>query len=146
MSVRKGDRGEGKLKVLNKARELKKYSLKKIRCDKAENKERKQVCFPKSTRWLYAAPIADEIRAACTCIRHANSVFVHNADDYRYRHREQTKAHAHLDALLDLIDDAYDAQYISGNQVEHWTGLVCETDELLKAWIKSDKEKYEKKI
>ena len=79
MSVRKGDRGEGKLKVLNKARELKKYSLKKIRCDKAEDKERKQVCFPKSTRWLYAAPIADEIRAACTCIRYANSVFVHNA-------------------------------------------------------------------
>lgn len=30
MSVRKGDRGEGKLQVLNKARELKAYSLKKI--------------------------------------------------------------------------------------------------------------------
>lgn len=27
MSVRKGDRGEGELQVLNKARELKKYSL-----------------------------------------------------------------------------------------------------------------------
>lgn len=89
MSVRKGDRGEGKLQVLNKARELKKYTLGLIKM-------------------------------------------------------EQVKAHAHLDALLDLADDAYDAGYISGNQVEYWTGLILKTDDLLKAWIKSDKEKYQK--
>ena len=52
MSVRKGDRGEGKLQVLNKARELKRYSLERVKA------------FPKSTRWLYAAPIAEEVRAA----------------------------------------------------------------------------------
>ena len=46
MSVRKGDRGEGKLQVLNKARELKKYSLARLKNEKT---------FPKSTRWLYAA-------------------------------------------------------------------------------------------
>lgn len=57
---------------------------------------------------------------------------------------EQVKAHAHLDALLDLIDDAYDADYISGRQVEFWTGLILQTDDLLKAWIKSDKEKRDK--
>ena len=55
---------------------------------------------------------------------------------------EQVKAHAHLDALLDLIDDAYGAGYISGDKVEFWTGLILKTDDLLKAWIKSDKEKY----
>lgn len=55
---------------------------------------------------------------------------------------EQVKAHAHLDALLDLIDDAYDAGYISGDKVEFWTGLILKTDDLLKAWIKSDKDKY----
>lgn len=140
MSVRKGDRGEGKLQVLNKARELKNYSLGLIKNDKH---------FPKSTRWLYAAPIAEEVRAACTCIRHANSVYISDditrEDDYRYRRSEQTKAHAHLDALLDLIDDAYGAGYISGNQVEFWTGLILKTDDLLKAWIKSDKESFNKK-
>lgn len=62
MSVRKGDRAEGKLQVLNKARELKKYSLTIVKNDKH---------FPKSTRWLYAYPIVNEVRAACTCIRHA---------------------------------------------------------------------------
>ena len=134
MSVRKGDRGEGKLQVLNKARELKKYSLGIVRSEKH---------FPKSTRWLYASPIAEEIREACICIRHANSVYVSSEDEYRYRRMEQTKAHAHLDALLDLIDDTYDAGYIEGRQAEYWTGLILQTDDLLKAWIKSDREKYQ---
>jgi len=134
MSVRKGDRGEGKLQVLNKARELKKYSLGIVRSEKH---------FPKSTRWLYASPIAEEIREACICIRHANSAYVSSEDEYRYRRMEQTKAHAHLDALLDLIDDAYDAGYIEGRQAEYWTGLILQTDDLLKAWIKSDREKYQ---
>ena len=80
MSVRKGDRAEGKLQVLNKARELKKYSLTIVKNDKH---------FPKSTRWLYAYPIVNEVRAACTCIRHANSVYVTNDEDYKYRHLEQ---------------------------------------------------------
>ncbi len=133
MSVRKGDRGEGKLQVLNKARELKKYSLTIVKSEKN---------FPKSTRWLYAYPIVNEIREACICIRHANSVYVTNVEEYNYRRMEQVQAHAHLDALLDLIDDAYDAGYISGKQVEFWTGLILQTDDLLKAWIKSDKEKY----
>ena len=132
MSVRKGDRGEGKLQVLNKARELKKYSLTIVKSEKN---------FPKSTRWLYASPIVNEVREACICIRHANSVYVTTEDEYNYRRMEQVKAHAHLDALLDLIDDAYDAGYISGKQVEYWTGLILNTDDLLKAWIKSDKEK-----
>ena len=133
MSVRKGDRGEGKLQVLNKARELKKYSLAIVKSEKN---------FPKSTRWLYASPIVNEVREACICIRHANSVYVTTEDEYNYRRMEQVKAHAHLDALLDLIDDAYDAGYISGKQVEYWTGLILHTDDLLKAWIKSDKEKH----
>ena len=110
MSVRKGDRGEGKLQVLNKARELKKYSLTIVKSEKN---------FPKSTRWLYASPIVNEVREACICIRHANSVYVTTEDEYNYRRMEQVKAHAHLDALLDLIDDAYDAGYISGKQVEY---------------------------
>ena len=131
MSVRKGERGEGRLQVLNKARELKRYSITVIKSEKN---------FPKSTRWLYASPIVEAVREACICIRHANSVYATTDEEYKYRHMEQVKAHAHLDALLDLIDDAYNAGYITGNQVEYWTGLILQTDDLLKSWIKSDKE------
>ena len=134
MSVRKGDRTEGKLQVLNKARILKSYSI-----DRAKT-------FPKSTRWLYAAPVVNEVRSACLSIRHANSVHFPSEfpKENEYRRREQIIAHASLDALLDLIEDAYAAHYISGDQLDYWTGLVIEADELLKAWIKSDTAKLKK--
>ena len=133
MSVRKGDRGEGKLQVLNKARELKKYSLARLKNEKT---------YPKSTRWLYAVSIAAEVFDASICLKRANATYVTCKEEYEYRHMEQVKAHAHLDALLDLIDDAYNAGYVSGDQVEYWTGLILRTDDLLKAWIGSDKQKY----
>jgi hypothetical protein len=137
MSVRVGDRGEGKLQVLNKARELKMYSLTTLKSDKR---------FPKSTRWLYAYPIAEEVRSASISIRRANSVYATTEEEWRYRRLEQVKAHASLNALLDLIDDAYDAGYVTGSQVEYWTGLILKTDDLLKAWMKSDKRTREKTL
>lgn len=139
MSVRKGDRGEGKLEVLNYARILKQYSLQIVKNDKH---------FPKSTRWLYAAPLANEVRSACSCIRRANATYIGDRgyeDDYRYRHMQQVEAHAHLDALLDLVDDAYLAGYITGKQTEFWTGQILKTDDKLKAWIKSDKSRFKTK-
>lgn len=130
MSVRKGDRQEGKLQVLEKARELKAYSYTLLKSDKY---------FPKSTRWLYAYPIVECVREASACIRRANSVFVTTEEEARYRRLEQTKAHAHLHALLDLIDDVYSSGNIKGTQADFWTGLVLATDDLLKAWMKADK-------
>lgn len=64
MSVRVGDRQQGKLQVLNKARVLKRYTLAVLKNDKY---------FPKSVRWMYAQPIHQEMRAACSCIRRANA-------------------------------------------------------------------------
>lgn len=131
MSVRTGDRSEGKLQVLNQAKELRRYSITMIKAEKR---------FPKSTRWLYANPIVTEIRGACTCIRKANSIYVskENKPDFKLRHCEQMQAVSHLAALWDLIEDAYEADYISSSQVEHWTELLDKTERLLKSWISSD--------
>lgn len=48
------------------------------------------------------------------------------------------QAVSHLAALWDLIEDAYEADYISSSQVEHWTELLDKTERLLKSWISSD--------
>ena len=137
MSVRVGDRQQGKLQVLNKARVLKRYTLAVLKNDKY---------FPKSVRWMYAQPIHQEMRAACSCIRRANAVRVSDTinkeNDYKYRRMQQVEAYAHLEALLDLIDDVYLARYISGRQAEHWTQLIVETEEYLMAWVRSDAERY----
>ena len=134
MSVRTGDRSEGKLQVLNQAKELRKYSITMVKAEKR---------FPKSTRWLYANPIATEIRGACTCIRKANSIYVskENKRDFKLRHLEQMQAVSHLAALWDLIEDSYESGYISSSQVEHWTELLDKTERLLRSWISSDLER-----
>ena len=137
MSVRVGDRQQGKLQVLNKARVLKRYTLAVLKNDKY---------FPKSVRWMYAQPIHQELRAACSCIRRANAVRVSDTinkeNEYKYRRMQQVEAYAHLEALLDLIDDVYLARYISRRQAEHWTQLIVETEEYLMAWVRSDAERY----
>lgn len=134
MSVRKGDRTSGKLEVLNCISVLSSHTIRTCRSEKV---------FPKSSRWIMAKPIVDECISAFTCVRRANSVLVKTQQDYEYRRSQQVEAHSHLEALLSLIDLAYNAFDIEARRVEYWTGLVLQADELLKSWMRSDKKRYE---
>ncbi len=134
MSVRKGDRSEGNLQVLNLVRILSAHTLQKCRNEKV---------FPKSSRWIMAKPIMDECLGALTCVRRANAVYVgEDADAWRYRRNQQVQAHSHLDALLSLIDLAFTSFNIDPDAVQYWTKITVDADEKLKAWMKSDKERY----
>mgnify|MGYP000959707050 CR=1 FL=1 len=137
MSVRTGDRSEGKLGVLNEVKTLGEYTLHICKSEKV---------FPKSSRWIMAKPIIDECISALTCVRRANAVFVQTVSDFEYRRNEQVKAHSHLDAMLSLIDLAYTSFAIESKRIEHWTGLVLNADDKLKKWMKSDKERYTKQL
>ena len=141
MSVRTGDRSQGKLKVLDYAMKLCVHTL--------------QLCkneglFPKAQRWLLTQKIANEATEALMCIRHANATLVDGIDiheRHKYRSNEQMQAHAHLGALYALIDISYNMNStIDSDRIEYWTKLVRDTDELLKAWIRSDNKAYQDKI
>ena len=119
--------------MLNVARELKKYSLERIRSEKE---------FPKSTRWLFANPIAQHVRGVCACIRYANSICVTMTDEYIERRVAQDRAYGHLESLFDLVEDAFLAGYISGERSDVWSGHIDNTEILLRKWMKSDKERY----
>ncbi len=134
MAVVKGERKEGYLQVLDKMRVLSVHTLEKCRQEKI---------FPKSSRWIMAKPIMDECLAALTAIRRANAVYV--GDDpisWRYRRSQQVEAHSHIDALMTLLDLAYNTFRIEPDQMAYWIRLTSETDDKLKAWMKSDKERY----
>lgn len=140
MSVRTGDRSEGTLGVLNEIRKLGEYTLQICKNEKV---------FPKSSRWVMAKPIVDECISALSCVRRANAVYVQKETarlDYEYRRSEQVKAHSHLDAMLSLIDLAYTSFGIESSRIEYWTGLVLKADDMLKSWMKSDKERYTKQM
>ena len=118
MSVVSGKRDQGRLKVLDRAYELSKYTLSIVRNEKV---------FPKSYRWLLSQKIVDETVEALGCIKRANSTKVQCYRDYEYRHNQQIQAYAHLEALLTYIDLAFNVLNISADRVEYWTGLVLET-------------------
>ena len=140
MSVRSGDREEGKLQVLNDSMELCRYTLTICRNEKI---------FPKSQRWMLTQKIVNTVLDVVACIREANATSLttgENADiEYRYRRSKQIEAHALLNSLMTLITVAYEMMNVDGRRVQHWTELVVNTDRRLKAWMKSDKERYEKK-
>lgn len=133
MSVPVGDRKEGKLGVLEDIAVLGKYTIQTCRAESV---------FPKASRWILAKPIVDECVSALACVRRANAVLVQTEMDYQYRRNQQVQAHSHLDAMLSLIDLAYASFSIDSRKVDHWTSLVLKADDKLKAWMKSDKERY----
>lgn len=135
MSVRAGDRTQGKLEVLNLAMNLCTHTLRLCKNEKY---------FPKSQRWLFTSKLANEAVSAMTNIRKANATLLDGDEDhYKLRKTYQAEAHANLGALYALIDVAFNmGTGLDSGQVEYWTGLVRDTDEKLKAWIRSDKKTY----
>lgn len=137
MSVRTGDRTQGKLQVLDLAMKLCVHTLQLCKNDKL---------FPKSQRWLLTSKIANEATEAMMCIRRANATMVdeaHYETRRQYRAGQQMEAHARLASLIALIDVAYGMNStIGGDRVEYWTRLIVETDERLKAWMRSDSKRY----
>lgn len=136
ITVRKGDRKEGKLQVLDASAELARHSLALCKNEKL---------FPKSQRWLLSQRIVSAALDICGCIREANATMLGSGEDgeiaNRYRRSKQVEAHAKLNALLTYINIAYDVYSLDGDRVRYWTELTVKTDELLKAWMKSDRER-----
>lgn len=133
MSVIKAKRAPGKFEVLVKARNLCVYTLGICKNEKS---------FPKRNRWILTQPIVNEALAMLSCIRRANAVRVVRAEDYVYRRGQQAEAYARAEALLALIDLAYNVLGLEARRVEYWTGLVLEAEDKLKNWQKSDRERY----
>ena len=133
MSVIKAKREEGQLVVLTKARELCAYTL--TICKNEKN-------FPKRGRWILTQPIVTEALSIMSCIRHANAVRVEMQLDYDYRRNQQIQAYAHAEALLTLMDVAYEVLNVESERIQHWTGLVLEVETLVQKWRRSDGVRY----
>lgn len=133
MSVPVGKREEGKLQVLLEAQQLASYTLHICKNEKV---------FPKSYRWLLTQKIVNEALDVMSCVRRANAVRVESRQDYLYRHQQQVEAHAHIEALLGLIDLAYAALSIDGKRIEYWTGLAISADNTLRKWTSAYKTRY----
>ena len=133
MSVLKSQRSESKLEVLCKAEELAVYTIKVCKNEKR---------FPKRDRWILTQKIVNETLDTLTCIKRANATYVTTAEEYTYRRGQQTEAYAHAEAMLTLVEIAYQVLGIEAEKIEYWTGLIKTVEEKIQSWKKSDKARY----
>ena len=141
MAVPVGERDETTLQVLVSAKDLARHTIQKCKAEKL---------FPKRNRWILTQPIVTECLAANSCIRRANATYVHpgNVEEYKYRHMQQVEAHAHLGALYELLDIAFCSldELENDESFDFWAGLIHTTDAQLKAWMRSDTERFRKTL
>ena len=138
MSVPKSKQEQGEMRVVTAANKLASHTMNK--CVNEKN-------FPKRFRWCCTAKIVDAATDICLNITLANSVFVKTQADYELRRAYQSAALAETYALLTLMQIAYtDDKHFKIDGIDYWTSLVNEVQDLLRAWRKSDDERYKKSI
>ena len=133
MSVRKSERTEGKLLVLEAMKELTAYTLRICSNEKV---------FPKKYRWVTTQKIVNICLDAEVNIQRANAIRVTYDMDYKIRRNCQLEARADIYALLALVDVSFRAFNIEPRRIEYWTGLIDKVDEYLNAWINADFKRY----
>lgn len=133
MSVRKGDRDEGDLEVINTSRILLGYTY-----DRVKDKN----IFAKADRWLLPKNIWDCAVSARACICRANDIRVENEEDAKERLLLEKKAIGYLGTLETLVDLANMKGLISDDRMDFWEGLIDDTMVPLKGWLKSDRRRY----
>lgn len=133
MSVPTYRRRPQKFGVLTKALDMASFTAKL--CGNEKN-------FPKKYRWMLTQEIVKTALSIATDIRMANAINVQSAEGYRSRKALQLRAYERCEALLTLIEVAWQTIGISGISVEHWTGMVVEVEDGLTSWKKSDQERY----
>lgn len=132
MAVRVGDRDEGKLQVIECSKNLVKYTY-----DRVHSKT-----LPKADRWLASKSIWDAVSNAHAHILIANGIRVESQSDAEERLLHEKLAIGNLDTLISWIDILNMKKIISDDQASYWTGLATKTQNICKAWLKSNKQQY----
>lgn len=135
MSVPLSKRGESKLEVITHGNSLAGHTIKI--CSNEKN-------FPKRYRWCITGKIVDTAIEIVKNLNIANSIYVSDKGTFEMRKKFQAKALAETYALTTLMQIGHEAFGIDTKKLDYWTGLVIRERELIRAWKKSDEERYKK--
>lgn len=133
MSVPVNQRGQGKLEVCTKARDLAVYTLQITKNKKVFAEE-------------YQTAITDKIIGTAldihTMVWSANNVLVNSKDDLQRRNALQEEACVMCNVLLSLIDIAKPLFHLDTRRIMYWGQKVVEVRNLIRAWRTSDIKRY----
>ncbi len=133
MSVRKNDREHGKLECINNMRILISYTYDRVKDNNI---------FPKAQRWILAKSIWDAVSKAHSNMLAANAIRVENQTDAEKRLLLVKLTIGNLDDLISLVDMCHIKGMITDDRAEYWAGLATDTQNMTKAWLKSQNEMY----
>ena len=134
MSVRAGDRSEGKIQAVDASRQLVEYTY-----DRVHDKT-----FSKSDRWLMVKTIWDDASLSRAKLLRANSIRVECKQDAEERLLLLKESIGHLDSLCASIDTMHIKGKISDDRCEFWTKLATTAQNLTKGMLKSNRRDYAK--
>jgi len=132
MSVRTGDRSEGKITAVDASRLLIDYTY-----DRVHDKT-----LPKSDRWLMSKTIWDDAANARAKLLRGNAIRVESREDAEARFLLLKEAIGHLDSLCASIDTLHIKDLISDDRAKFWTKLATDMQNLTKAMLKANRRDY----
>ena len=132
MSVRTGDRSEGKITAVDASRLLIDYTY-----DRVHDKT-----LPKSDRWLMSKTIWDDAANARAKLLRGNAIRVESREDAEARFLLLKEVIGHLDSLCASIDTLHIKDLISDDRAKFWTKLATDMQNLTKAMLKANRRDY----
>ena len=130
MSVIKSKRSTSEMEFLYNARQLHIHTIRKV------------ANFPKRYTFYVGQPIAACATRIHECVKCANSIYPLNQHEVQIRRDYFLRANAELNNLVSLIEVANELFGIDMDAMKYWMDMVEYEIRLVKAVMKSDRERY----
>lgn len=130
MSVIKSQRSTSEMEFIANARKLQIYTIKKC------------VSFPKRYTFYVSQPIANASTRIYEDVRRANSIYPVNQHEVQMRRDCFLRANAELYSLISQIEVAQELFSIDMDSMRYWLDIIDFEIRLVKAVMKSDRERY----
>lgn len=98
--------------------------------------------FSKSDTFTRKIPLLKTSRKVFKFCKHANRIYPTKPHHFKKRRKKIIKALCKVDDMYTYLTAFNEEKPITG--LEHWTGLIHDTENLLESWLKSDEERREK--
>lgn len=135
MSVLARNRSTSAMEFLNTAHELEKFTI--------EACHRENV-IPKRYRLSKGKDLMESAKIVNNNVIYANSVFPRTKAEYQRRIKFQKRAIMEIQIMLKDLRLLSEIPPISDSVLEKWTGYLINEEGYIKAWMQSDKGRFDK--
>ena len=135
MSVLARNRSTSAMEFLNTAHELEKFTIEACHRENA---------IPKRYRLSKGKDLMESAKIVNNNVIYANSVFPRTKAEYQRRIKFQKRAIMEIQIMLKDLRLLSEILPISDSVLEKWTGYLINEEGYIKAWMQSDKGRFDK--